>query len=73
MALDDAAEPVNLMSNSSKVIGGRTKGDDPNNFANENVMAKSNLRQPKSFNFGFPDSGSSDEEEENAGPKQENV
>lgn len=30
-------------------------------FANENVMSKSNLRQPKSFNFGFPDS---DEEEE---------
>lgn len=30
-------------------------------FANENVMSKSNLRQPKSFNFGFPDT---DDEEE---------
>jgi hypothetical protein len=39
------------------------KGDDPNNFSNENVMSKSNLRQPKSFNFGFPDLGSSDDEE----------
>jgi hypothetical protein len=41
-----------------------TKGDDPNNFANENVMSKSNLRQPKSFNFGFPAGGSSSSEEE---------
>jgi hypothetical protein len=32
-------------------------------FANENVMSKSNLRQPKSFNFGFPDTETSSEEE----------
>ena len=39
----------------------RNKGDDPNNFANENVMSKSNLRKPKQFNFGFPDTESDDE------------
>ena len=33
--------------------------EDKTSFANENVMSKSNLRQPKSFNFGF-----SDEEED---------
>ena len=27
-------------------------------------MSKSNLRQPKSFNFGFPDSDDSSENEE---------
>lgn len=34
---------------SSSGFGGfsLTKGDDPNNFANENVMAKSNLRERK--------------------------
>ena len=26
-------------------------------FANENVMSKSNLRKPKSFNFGFSEEG----------------
>ena len=31
------------------------------NFANENVMSKSNLRQPKSFNFGFPDDDEDDD------------
>lgn len=46
----------------------KSRADDPTNFANENVMAKSNLRQPKSFNFGFPDSSSSGSEGES--PKE---
>lgn len=44
--------------------------EEEENFANENVMSKSNLRQPKSFNFGFPDS-SSDSEEEKSSQKSE--
>lgn len=48
---------------SKKMNSHSNKGDDPNNFANENVMAKSNLRQPKSFNFGFGSDEGSDEEE----------
>ena len=35
-------------------------------------MSKSNLRQPKSFNFGFPD-GSSDSEEEKSSQKSEEI
>lgn len=35
-------------------------------------MSKSNLRQPKSFNFGFPD-GSSDSEEEKSSQKSDEV
>jgi hypothetical protein len=33
-------------------------------FANENVMSKSNLRKPKSFNFGLPEDGEDSEEKE---------
>ena len=40
------------------------QAEEPVSFANENVMSKSNLRQPKSFNFGFPADDSSDDEEE---------
>ena len=44
--------------------------EEPVSFANENVMSKSNLRQPKSFNFGFP-ADSSDEEEKRSNQEEE--
>jgi len=34
-------------------------------------MSKSNLRQPKSFNFGFPDDDSQDDSEESKGANEE--
>ena len=40
-------------------------------FANENVMSKSNLRQPKNFSFGFPDEDDEEEEEENDEKEEE--
>ena len=56
-------------------FGGMTKGEDPTNFANENVMSKSNLRQPKSFSFGFDDGSDSEEapesKPEHGDPKEE--
>ena len=39
------------------------KGEDQNNFANENVMSKSNLRDRKQFLFGGGENDSSSEEE----------
>lgn len=46
--------------------------DEQNIFANENVMSKSNLRKPKSFNFGgFNDSCDSSESEDE--PKDVNL
>ena len=43
---------------------GGGKKEKKETFANENVMSKSNLRQPKSFNFGLPEGDDSDEEED---------
>jgi|LauGreDrversion4_2_1035121.scaffolds.fasta_scaffold07395_6 hypothetical protein len=63
LALDIEEEKSEPPKMTSAMVGElmKTKAEDPNNFANENVMAKSNLRQPKSFNFGFSDSDGEDE------------
>ena len=70
---EEDVEVLALPPPSGKKFGGfnDNKGDDPNNFSNENVMSKSNLRQPKSFNFGFPEGDDSDEEVQQAAPFEE--
>jgi hypothetical protein len=65
-ALDDDETEMNDFNMDSKNKSTRLKNKSPTNFANENVMSKSNLRQPKSFNFA----DDSDEEEEKSMPSE---